>query len=207
MNWMKPQHNRTKALFQPSFRLQRAHNASVDASELSALNVLVVQTDNSHSTSLTVHLLQEYWITDATWKGPGWGRRYVIINVRYGFLIADISQGSINLVKGKSHKGDSRISFIQQPIRTLSLGCCEECSFSAAGLFSVEDSKTCVVENAIVFPLPRSHMKTHAVNQAFHVNHWGLHLKWHRGMINMSVWSPSQQWHYIALVSSSLLNS
>lgn len=36
-----------------SFRLQCADDASVDSSDLSALNVLVVQTDNSHSTSVT----------------------------------------------------------------------------------------------------------------------------------------------------------
>lgn len=37
----------------PSFRLRSADDASVDAGDLSALNVLVVQTDNSHSASVT----------------------------------------------------------------------------------------------------------------------------------------------------------
>lgn len=42
--------------------------------------------------------------------------------------------------------------FIHQPIRTRSPGCSEECSLSAAGLFCVEDSKTCVIEKRS--PLP-----------------------------------------------------
>lgn len=44
---------RTKLCYSPSFGLQCADDASVDASDPSALNVLVVQTDNSHSTSVT----------------------------------------------------------------------------------------------------------------------------------------------------------
>ncbi len=69
-------------------------------------------------------------------------------------LIAGISQGSINLVRGNTHKVDSLASFLHQPIRTRSRGCSEECSFSAKGVFCVQDSKTCVIENASVFALP-----------------------------------------------------
>ncbi len=43
----------TELCCSPSSGLQCADDASVDASDLSALNVLVVQTDNSHSTSVT----------------------------------------------------------------------------------------------------------------------------------------------------------
>lgn len=43
----------TEVCCSPSFRLRCADDASVDAGDLSALNVLVVQTDNGHSTSVT----------------------------------------------------------------------------------------------------------------------------------------------------------
>ena len=54
---MEPRHKKIRPRIElrrsPSFRLHSADDASVDAGDLSALNVLVVQTDNSHSTSVT----------------------------------------------------------------------------------------------------------------------------------------------------------
>lgn len=46
----------TELCCSPSFRLQSADDASADTSDLPALNVLVVQTDNSHSASVTALL-------------------------------------------------------------------------------------------------------------------------------------------------------
>lgn len=43
----------TELCCSPSFRLQSADDASADTSDLPAPNVLVVQTDNSHSASVT----------------------------------------------------------------------------------------------------------------------------------------------------------
>lgn len=43
----------TEVCCSPPFRLQRADDVSADAGDLSALNVRVVQTDNSHCTSVT----------------------------------------------------------------------------------------------------------------------------------------------------------
>lgn len=57
INWKKPQmkmiRSHSELCCSPSFRLHCADDASLDASDLSALNVLDVQTDNSHSTSVT----------------------------------------------------------------------------------------------------------------------------------------------------------
>lgn len=69
----------------PSFRLQCADDASADASDLSALNALVVQTDNNHSTSVTSAGAVLNHRCDVERRGADRGRNCVIINVRYGF--------------------------------------------------------------------------------------------------------------------------
>ena len=72
--------------------------------------------------------------------------------------------------------------------------------FSAAGLFCVEDSKTCVIgkkkkkttttkkkPHYRLSPASGAWITWQHISLAFHVNRRGLHSKWHRVMINMPV--------------------
>jgi len=86
-------------------------------------------------------------------------------------LIAGISQGSINLVRGNSHKDLFRASFTHQPIRTRVPRVLRGTLSLSRGAFScVEDSETCVVEKRYRVP-SESKMETRTVSLAFRVNH------------------------------------
>lgn len=69
-------------------------------------------------------------------------------------LIAGITQGSINLVRGSSLIKQT-LGFFRTPAnKSLVPRVLRGMLPLNRGAFHAEDSKTCVIENAIIFPLP-----------------------------------------------------